>query len=109
MRFAIQRAIWRGGRRPEDGNKQEVDVKNGLSCPRAAPSKIRVTTKPRAPKITETQEHKTIASYFRKVGLGPGALAIHIRNESGSAWERMVSTQMGILKGVPDWLILYTS
>lgn len=60
----------------------------------------------RAPLPTETQEHKLIASYFRKIGLGPGALAIHIRNESGSDWERMIGAQMGKLKGVPDWLIL---
>lgn len=58
-------------------------------------------------KITETDEHKTVASYFRKVGLGPGAMAIHIRNETGSAWERMIGKQMGVVAGVPDWLILH--
>lgn len=63
--------------------------------------------KARAPKITETQEHKTIASYFRKIGLGGGALAIHIRNERGSAWERIVAKQMGVMSGIPDWLILH--
>lgn len=61
-----------------------------------------------APKINETAEHRTIASYFRKIGLGPGALPIHIRNERGSAWERMVAGKMGVLSGIPDWLILYT-
>jgi hypothetical protein len=61
----------------------------------------------RAPKITETAEHRTIAAYFRKIGLGAGALAIHIRNERGSAWERMIASQMGILAGIPDWLILH--
>lgn len=62
--------------------------------------------KARAPRITETQEHKAIAAYFRKIGLGPGALAIHIRNENGSAWERMMGKTMGVMSGVPDWLIL---
>lgn len=58
-------------------------------------------------KITETEEHRTIAAYFKKVGLGPGAKAIHIRNERGSASERITASQMGVLAGVPDWLIIY--
>jgi hypothetical protein len=68
---------------------------------------MKVSSAKRAPKITETAEHRTIAVYLRKVGLGPGALAIHIRNERGSAWERMIASQMGVMSGIPDWLILH--
>lgn len=62
--------------------------------------------KAHAPKITETAEHKVIASYFRKIGLGGGAVAIHIHNEHGSAWERMVGHTMGVMAGIPDWIII---
>jgi hypothetical protein len=62
--------------------------------------------KKRAPKVTETQEHLAIASYFRKTGLGGLALAIHVRNERGSDWERLQAARMGIMRGLPDWLIL---
>ncbi len=62
---------------------------------------------PRAPQITETQEHEAIAGYFAKVGYAPGVLGFHIRNERGSAWERKVAAQMGVLSGIPDWLFLF--
>lgn len=58
----------------------------------------------KAPKISETAEHRTIAAYFRRIGLGGNAIAIHIRNERGSAWERIIAAQMGIMAKIPDWL-----
>jgi hypothetical protein len=63
--------------------------------------------KPRAPKLTETHVHQQVADHFKKVGFNHHALAIHIRNERGSAWERMVAAKMGVLSGVPDWMFIY--
>ena len=60
--------------------------------------------KPRAP--TETQEHKTVAAYFRKIGLGGNAVARHIRNERAGDWARIEAARMGVAAGVPDWLIV---
>lgn len=64
------------------------------------------TRRVRAPAKTETDEHLTIAAYFRKVGLGSGALAIHVRNERPGDWQRIQANKMGVMPGVPDWLIL---
>lgn len=69
---------------------------------------MKSATRPiRAPKITETEEHRTIASYLKKVGgLGGYAMAIHIRNEQTTAWARMEAVRMGIKVKIPDWGIL---
>lgn len=56
------------------------------------------------PKITETDEHRTIAAYFRKVGLGGTARAIHIRNERSTG--KIAAWQMGMVSGLPDWLFV---
>lgn len=59
--------------------------------------------KVKAPVITETQEHRTIADYFRKTGLGGCAVAFHIKNDQATKWQRLNAKQMGTLPGVPDW------
>ena len=65
------------------------------------------TRRVRAPTITETQEHLTVAGYLEKVGgLGGYAMAIHIRNEQATAWARMLAVKMGIKLKIPDWEIL---
>lgn len=61
-------------------------------------------TKP--PRITETQEHRAIAAYFRRVGLGGCALALHLRNERAGDWQRIEAHRMGVTAGCPDWCIL---
>jgi len=58
------------------------------------------------PKVSETQEHLAIATYFKKVGLGGVAIACHIRNERTGHAQRIMASRMGILKGMPDWLII---
>src|SRR6478609_11462137 len=62
--------------------------------------------KPKSPKVSETQEHLTIATYFRKVGLGGVAVACHLRNERHGRAQRMLAARMGVKKGMPDWLIV---
>ncbi len=58
-----------------------------------------------APKIGETDEHKAIADFFA-VGLDGNAMAVHIRNEHAGAGERIRAVRMGMVSGMPDWLIL---
>jgi hypothetical protein len=58
------------------------------------------------PHISETQEHLVIATYFKKVGLGGVAIACHIRNERTGHAQRIMAARMGIMKGMPDWLII---
>ena len=61
----------------------------------------------RAPKITETQEHRTVAAYLEKIGgLGGYAMAYHIRNEQATAWARAEAVRMGIKVKIPDWGLL---
>lgn len=60
----------------------------------------------RAPKITETQEHRAIAGWLHKVGLGGNAMMYHTRNERPGDWQRLNATRMGILPGCPDWTIV---
>ena len=60
----------------------------------------------KAPRISETQEHLVIATYFKKIGLGGVAVACHIRNERTGHAQRIMASRMGILKGMPDWLIV---
>lgn len=62
--------------------------------------------KAKLPRISETQEHLVIASYFRKIGLGGLAIACHLRNERHGDYQRMLAARMGVQKGMPDWLIL---
>lgn len=61
---------------------------------------------PRAPRISETQEHRVIAAYFRKIGLGGTAVALHLRNERHGDWQRIEAARMGVRAGVPDWVVL---
>jgi hypothetical protein len=74
----------------------------GHSPPRA-PRKRRPA---RAPKISETQEHLAIASYFKKIGLGGHALAWHHRNERAGHMARIVAFKMGVKAKLPDWEFL---
>lgn len=68
--------------------------------------KARLPPKARAAKITETQEHLAIAAYFKKVGLGGNAVAFHIRNERHGNHQRMLAARMGVMKGLPDWMVI---
>lgn len=68
--------------------------------------KARLPPKARAAKITETQEHLAIAAYFKKVGLGGNAVAFHIRNERHGDRQRMLAARMGVVKGLPDWMVI---
>lgn len=61
----------------------------------------------RAPKVTETQEHKLIAAYFRKIGLDDNAIAFHIKNDQATAWQRVQAWNMGVMPGIPDWCVLH--
>lgn len=58
----------------------------------------------RAPRISETVEHKAVADFF-KIGLAGNAVAMHVRNERAGINQRVVASRMGILPGVPDWLV----
>lgn len=58
------------------------------------------------PVPSETAEHKIIAAYFRKVGLGGCAVAFHVRNERPGAWQRLNAYKMGVYAGLPDWEIV---
>lgn len=60
----------------------------------------------RAPKITETQEHLVIATYFKKIGLGGNAIALHHRNERAGHMQRIIAARMGVLAKLPDWQII---
>lgn len=62
--------------------------------------------RPRTPKVSETDEHRTIASWLRKVGLGGCAIAFHVRNERPGDWQRLNAHKMGILEGCPDWIVV---
>lgn len=64
------------------------------------------TRKPRKPRVTETDEHRVIAAYFRKIGLGGYAIALHLRNERDGAGQRIQAHRMGVQAGLPDWVIL---
>lgn len=74
--------------------------------PTIARRSAKALRKPHAPKITETQEHRVIAAYFRKVGLGGNARAIHIRNGWATKYSKIEALKMGALLGCPDWLFI---
>jgi hypothetical protein len=58
------------------------------------------------PKVTETQEHLRIAGHLKKYGLADGAVMIHLRGERAGAMQRAIAGRMGVISGVPDWLIV---
>jgi len=62
--------------------------------------------KPRMPKVSETQEHLLIASYFRKIGLGGCAMAFHLRGERHGHMQRITAKKMGVIAGLPDWMVV---
>jgi len=59
-----------------------------------------------APKITETAEHRTIASWVRKLGPGGTAVMFHLRGERHGYNQRAVAARMGVLSSLPDWCIV---
>jgi hypothetical protein len=59
--------------------------------------------KTRLPKITETAEHRTIASWVRKLGPGGTAVMFHLRGERHGYNQRAVAARMGVLSKLPDW------
>ena len=61
----------------------------------------------RAPKVTETQEHRAIADHFRKTGFRDGTVAFHIKNDQTTRWQRLNAAKMGLLPGVPDWCFVH--
>lgn len=65
-----------------------------------------LTRRPSAPKISETSEHRVIASYFKKISLGGNAVAFHIKNDQPTNWQRLNAARMGVLPGIPDWCII---
>jgi hypothetical protein len=50
--------------------------------------------------------HLQVAEYLRKVGLGPGAIALHVRNERTGTWQKIEAHRMGILPGCPDFVVI---
>lgn len=66
-----------------------------------------VSAHAKPPKISETAEHRTIAAYFKKIGLGDGARAYHIRNERVGDMQRVTASAMGVASGLPDWLFVH--
>ena len=56
--------------------------------------------------ITETQEHLKIAGHIKKYGLADGAVMIHLRGERAGAMQRAIAGRMGVISGVPDWLVI---
>jgi len=56
--------------------------------------------------ITETQEHLRIAGHIKKYGLADGAVMIHLRGERAGAMQRAIAGRMGVISGVPDWLVI---
>lgn len=62
--------------------------------------------KSRAAPPSETQVHLQVADYMRKIGLGPGAIALHVRNETTGKWAKIQAHRLGILPGAPDWLFI---
>ena len=71
---------------------------------------MRSTRKAKIPTITETQEHKTIVSYIRKMGfVDPLTEWAHIRNEQATDWARLQAKKMGIKTKIPDFHFLRLS
>jgi len=60
----------------------------------------------KAPVVSETAEHLTIAAYFRKIGLGGNAIAIHLRGERHGDMQRIMAARMGVVAGLPDWMFI---
>jgi hypothetical protein len=58
------------------------------------------------PKISETAEHLTIASYLQKTGLGGTAVMFHLRNERVGHNQRAIAAKMGVLSSIPDWQVI---
>jgi len=58
------------------------------------------------PKVTETKEHLKIAGHIKKYGLADGAVMIHLRGERAGAMQRAIAGRMGVISGVPDWLVI---
>src|SRR4051812_10952406 len=61
---------------------------------------------PAPPKISETKEHLRIASHIRRYGLADGAVMVHLRGERAGAMQRAIAGRMGVVSGLPDWLII---
>lgn len=62
--------------------------------------------RPRAAKpaaITETQEHRTIVAYLRKVELGGTAYWFHPAGERHGDGQRIIAARMGVRGGLPDF------
>jgi len=58
------------------------------------------------PKVTETKEHLRISGHIKKYGLADGAVMIHLRGERAGAMQRAIAGRMGVVSGVPDWLVV---
>jgi hypothetical protein len=67
---------------------------------------VTATARRKAPPISETAEHLTIANYLRKIGLGGHAVAFHIRGERAGHWQRLQAARMGSVAKLPDWCIV---
>jgi len=55
---------------------------------------------------TETAEHLRIAGHIKKYGLADDAVMIHVRGERAGAMQRAIAGRMGVISGVPDWLVI---
>ena len=74
--------------------------------PKQARQILALPRKRAAPKITETAEHLTIASYLQKTGLGGTAVMFHLRGERQGYNQRAVAARMGVLSSLPDWCVV---
>lgn len=69
------------------------------------PAQVSAAGKRRAQpvKISETQEHRAIVAYLKRVGLGGHAYWWHNRNERHGDYQRMDAARMGVRSGLPDF------
>jgi hypothetical protein len=66
-------------------------------------SRRTATSKPAAPKVSETAEHRVIVAYLRRIGLGGTAFWFHTRNERPGHYQRIEAARMGVQSGLPDF------
>jgi hypothetical protein len=61
----------------------------------------------KAPVPTETQVHRQVVDYLRKVGFSADVVWTHIRGERAGASQRIRAAQMGVTPKLPDFLFIY--
>lgn len=84
-------------------NKKHAATQKSPRARGAAKLSIKAT---KLPKISETAEHRTIASWVRKLGPGGTAVMFHLRGERHGYNQRAIAARMGVLSKLPDWCVI---